>query len=328
MNRSRFDLNLLLVFDALMRERNVTRAARRLHLSQPAVSHALARLRTAMGDPLFVRNGRDMVPTLRAEALAPKLRPVLEGLDEALHGASFTPAGLAQTFRIALPDIAEFVVIARLLPLLAKEAPGVRLAIQEIDLARFQAEMASGELDAAIVVDVPLRPGMHKRLLVREDRVVGVVRAGHPAPERGLTAERFRTMPRLAVTLSGGRLDSPIEQAARKRRGFGEVAVSTAHFTSTAATLMNSDLVLVIGELAGRLLSQLFGLKVIEIPARLPPVDTMLIWHDRAHRDPAQRWFRERILAALDVENERAPKGPLASTLAATVRPNRRPARG
>lgn len=299
MNTSRFDLNLLLVFDALMQERNVTRAARRLFLSQPAVSHALGRLRHALGDPLFVRNGRDMVPTARAEALAPMLAPLLQGLDEALHGRTFSPAGLSQTFRLALPDIAEFVVIPRLLPSFREQAPHARLAIQEIDLGRFQAEMANGELDAAIVVDVPLRPGLHKRLLVREDRLVGVVRADHPAPSKGLTAEKFRRMPRLAVTLSGGRLESPIEQAARRKRGFGDVHVSTAHFTSTAATLMSSDLVLVIGELAGRLLAQLFGLRVIAIPLKLPPVDTVLIWHERTHRDPAQRWFRERILAAL-----------------------------
>ena len=299
MNVQRLDLNLLVVFDALMHERNVTRAARRLFLSQPAVSHALSRLRASLGDPLFVRNGRDMTPTARAEALIPVVRPLLAGLDEALHGSSFSPASLDQTFRLALPDIAEWVVVPRLLPRLREEAPRVRLALHEIDLDEFQDQMARGELDAALVAEVPLRPGMHKKLLVREDRVVGVVRPGHPAALRKPTAEQFRRMPRLAVTLSGGRIASPIEQSPLARKHFGEIHVSTAHFTSAAATLLNSDLVLVIGELAGATMARLFGLALLPLPVKLPPVESVLIWHERVHRDPGQRWFREAILGSL-----------------------------
>ncbi|MGE3177327.1 MAG: LysR family transcriptional regulator [Vicinamibacterales bacterium] len=307
-NIARLDLNLLVVFDALMHERNVTRAARRLFLSQPAVSHALNRLRSSLGDPLFVRNGRDMTPTARAESLIPVVRPLLEGLNEALLGSSFSPARLDQTFRLALPDVAEWVVVPRLLPRLAREAPLVRLALHEIDLDDFQDETARGELDAVIVADVPLRPGMHKRLIVREDRVVGVVRRGHPAAGRVLAPEELRRMPRLAVTLSGGRIASPIEQSALARKHLGEVRVSTAHINSTAATLRHSDLILVIGELAGVTLAEFFGLEILPLPVRLPPVESVLVWHERTHRDPAQRWFREAILASLDSLGEAAPK--------------------
>ena len=299
MNVARLDLNLLVVFDALMHERNVTRAARRLFLSQPAVSHALARLRTSLGDPLFVRNGRDMTPTARAEALIPVVRPLLEGLDEALHGSAFSPARLDQVFRLALPDIAEWVVVPRLLPAMAREAPRARLALHEIDLDHFQGQMARGELDLALVADVPLRPGMHRRLLVREDRMVGVVRAGHPLARRKPTAEQLRRTPRLAVTLSGGRIASPIEQSPLARRHFGEIRVSTAHFTSAAAALLHSDLLLVIGELAGRTLAQLFGLAVLPLPVKMPAVESVIAWHERTHRDPAQKWFRDTIVASL-----------------------------
>lgn len=299
MNVARLDLNLLVVFDALMHERNVTRAARRLFLSQPAVSHALARLRTSLGDPLFVRNGRDMTPTARAEALIPVVRPLLEGLDEALHGSAFSPARLDQVFRLALPDIAEWVVVPRLLPAMAREAPRARLALHEIDLDHFQGQMARGELDLALVADVPLRPGMHRRLLVREDRMVGVVRAGHPLARRKPTAEQLRRTPRLAVTLSGGRIASPIEQSPLARRHFGEIRVSTAHFTSAAAALLHSDLLLVIGELAGRTLAQLFGLAVLPLPVKMPAVESVIAWHERTHRDPAQKWFRDTIAASL-----------------------------
>lgn len=299
MNLSRLDLNLLVVFDALMRERNVTRAARRVFLSQPAASHALNRLRDALGDPLFVRNGRDMTPTPRAEALAPVVRDLLAGLDEALHGASFTPANLDQTFRLALPDIAEWVLLPRLLPWLRREAPRARLALQDLDLDEFQAQMAKGELDVALVTDVPMRPGLHRKLLVREERVVGVMRAGHPAVKSPPGRDALRKWPRLAVTLSGGRMASPIENSPLARKHLGEIQVSTAHITSAAASLQNSDLVLVIGELAGTTLAQLFGLKLVPLPVRLPPVESSLVWHERTHRDPAQRWFRETILASM-----------------------------
>lgn len=299
MNVSRLDLNLLVVFDALMHERNVTRAARRLFLSQPAVSHALGRLRTALGDPLLVRSGREMRPTPRAEALVPVVRPLLEGLGEALHGTGFSPARLERTFHLALPDIVEWVVAPRLLPAMQREAPGARVALREIDLDDFQDEMARGELDAAIVTDVPLRPGFHKRPLVREDRVVGVVRPGHPAARLGFTPEALRRQPRLAVTLSGGRVASPIERSARALRQLGEARASTAHITAAAATLLNTDLLLVIGEIAGTTLASLFGLKVVPLPVRLPAVETVLAWHERTHRDPAQRWFRDALAAAL-----------------------------
>lgn len=307
MNIAKLDLNLLVVFDALMHERNVTRAAHRLFLSQPAVSHALQRLRTALGDPLFVRNGRDMTPTPRAEALIVVARPLLEGLTEALHGPAFAPARLEQTFRFALPDIAEFVVVPCLLPLLAGEAPRVRLSLQDLDLDQFQSQLAGGELDAALIADVPLRPGIHKRPLVREERVVGVVRRGHPAAGRKLTAEKLRQLPRLAVTLSGGRMVSPIEHSPLGRALLGEVMVSTPHFTSTAAALAHSDLILVIGELAGETLARLFDLRVVQLPVALAPVESSLIWHERTHRDPAQRWFRETVVRALAPIAERFP---------------------
>lgn len=306
-NIAKLDLNLLVVFDALMHERNVTRAAHRVFLSQPAMSHALQRLRTALGDPLFVRNGRDMTPTPRAEALITVVRPLLEGFTEALHGSTFSPARLEQTFRLALPDVAEFVVMPRLIPLLAVEAPGVKVALQDLDVDQFQAQLAGGELDAAIIADVPLRPGMHKKALVCEEHVVALMRPRHPAAARKLTAQKLRQLPRLAVTLSGGRVVSPIEYSSLARSSLGEVMVSTPHFTSTAATLLNSDLILVIGELAGETLAELFGMKVVELPVALPPVESSMIWHERTHRDAAQRWFRTAIATSLAPVTERFP---------------------
>lgn len=317
MNISKIDLNLLPVFDALMRERNVTRAGHRLFLSQPAVSHALQRLRNALDDPLFVRNGRDMIPTPRALALEEAARPLLERLAEVLQGQVFSAASIDQTFRFAMPDIAEFVVVPRLLPLLSAEAPKAGLALHDLNLDEFQSRLAKGELDVALITDVPLRPGMHRRPLVREEKLVGLVRRDHPITRRTLTPEMLRKLPRLAVTLSGGRVISPIEQSPLAASSFGEVLVSTPHFTSTAAALMHSDLIFIIGELAGQTIADLFALRVVQLPVSTPAVESSLVWHERTHRDPAHRWFREAVARSLDQVINDYPPRPAASKAAA-----------
>lgn len=300
MNISRLDLNLLVVFDALMHERNVTRAAIRLNLSQPAVSHALQRLRDSLHDPLFVRNGRDMTPTPRAEALLPAIRPMLEGLSEAIYGNSFSPQHVDQTFSLALPDIAAAVILPALLPHLHAQAPSAKIAAVDIDLDQFQQQLVNGELDAAVIADVPLRPGMHKRVLAHEESNVGLVREGHPALRGKMTPERFRKIPRVAVTLSGGRVVSPVENIPEFRERMGEIIVSTPHFIVAASMLRQSDMVLVIGDIAGAALAQIFDLRTFKLPIELTSIDSVLVWHERTHRDPAQRWFRESILKTLE----------------------------
>ncbi len=304
MNIAKMDLNLLVVFDALMHERNVTRAARRLFLSQPAVSHALQRLRDSLNDPLFVRAGRDMAPTPRAEALAPVVRPLLEGLTHALYGGQFSPATLEQTFRIGTPDIGEFVLVPRLLPMMQLQAPLSTLAVMDLDIDIFQQQLVTGELDAAIVPDMPLRPGMYKKHMVNEARVVGVVRRGHPLADKRITLADMRKVKRVAVTLRAGRISSPVELSLAQQQDLGEVAVSTPHFVASAATLMTSDLMLIVGELAAAALANQFDLELVELPVELPGVQACLIWHERTQRDPAQRWFRETIGAALSPGKE------------------------
>ncbi len=305
-NIAKLDLNLLVVFDALMAERNVTRAAQRVFLSQPAVSHALARLRTALDDPLFVRNGRDMTPTPRAESLALVVRPLLEGLEGSLQRPAFSPERVDQLFRWGLPDVVELVLIPRLLPLLAREAPHARLAVHDLDYESFQARLAAGELDVAITPHVLLRPGMHRRSAAREERVVGLVRKGHPAARGKLTLHALRQIPRVAATLSGGRLASPIESPQMARQT-GKVALSTPHFAAAAEALRHSDMVFLIGELAGETLATRFGLAVVELPIKLPAVESALVWHERTHRDPAHAWFRGVIARALEPVAERYP---------------------
>jgi DNA-binding transcriptional LysR family regulator len=150
-------------------------------------------------------------------------------------------------------------------------------------------------------------------MLVREERVVGLMRQGHPAAARKLTPEKLRQIPRLAVTLSGGRVVSPIEYSPLARQRLGEVKVSTPHFTSTATALLNSELILIIGELAGATLAELFALRVVQLPVELPAVESCLVWHERTHRDPAQRWFREAIAKSLAPVIARFPPKTVAA---------------
>ncbi|PYX52743.1 MAG: hypothetical protein DMG76_28405 [Acidobacteria bacterium] len=165
MNISNFDLNLLRVFDAMMAERNVTRAAQRVFLSQPAVSHALARLRKEIGDPLFVRAGREMIPTAKATELGPAVHTMLDQLALVVGKTRFDPRTSAAVFRIGIVDVREYLLAPLFAKLMREEGSRVRLLVHGFDDANFQAQLASGALDIAVSMPQPPAPGIHSRKL-------------------------------------------------------------------------------------------------------------------------------------------------------------------
>lgn len=302
MNISKFDLNLLRVFDTMMTERNVTRAAQRVFLSQPAVSHALARLRDAIGDPLFVRAGREMMPTARATALGPAVRNMLEQLGAALGESRFDPSTANTTFRIGMVDIGEYLTAPMFAHLMREEAPHIRFSIQGLDESNSQGQLAAGTLDLALsITPGPFAAGIHSRKLpVRT--LVGLVRKGHPLARRSAKARELKQVRRLAIALRAGRLEELADRVLGKAGISGEVAYATPHFFAIPTLLANSDLLLVIGDSVARLLCAQYPLAMVKLPVRLPPVEPHIIWHERTHRDPAQRWMRDKILEALSVD--------------------------
>lgn len=293
----RIDLNLMRVLDALLAERHVTRAARRLGLSQPAVSHALARLRALLGDPLLVRGtGGGLVPTARAEALGPPLRRALEGLVEALREpGGFDPATARRTFRVGASDYAELVLLPRLAARLGREAPAVSLWVQALQ-GDGDAELASGELD--MLIGLPRgkdrAAGCHERRLFRESFTC-VVRAGHPAASQRLTLARYCALPHLLVAprgKPGSLVDDTLAASGHSRR----IALAVPHFLVAPHVIAASDLVATLATRVVATFAPSFGLVQLAPPLELPGFSMSLVWHERAHHEPASRWLREALL--------------------------------
>lgn len=301
------DLNLLRVLDAVLAERHVTRAAARLGLTQSTASHALARLRTQLGDPLLVRGPRGaLVPTARAELLAPVVARALGELAAVWRGEAFTPATAERTFHLGAGDLAELALLPALVARLARLAPKTSLLVRPVpdDTA---GELAAGTIDAVIA---PARPrdlvgGCVQRQLFDEDFIVAM-RRGHPAARGPLTLDRYCAHPHLLVAPRGsfgGFVDAAL--AAHGRRL--QVAVAVPHFLIAPMVLAATDL---LATLPRRLVASVrpLGLVLRAPPVEVPGFAMHLLWHERTRTDAAQRWLREQIVAAATPSGSRASR--------------------
>jgi len=284
------DLNLLKTFDALMDERSVTRAAARLALTQPAVSGMLVRLREAFGDPLFVRSSRGVLPTARAEALAPTVRQVLLEVAAMLQPLSFDPATAELTLTVAATDYALRAVVLPWLTALRAQAPGVRVAVQPIDDARLADQLERGEVDLALTTPQAAPPSVHARPLF-DERYVCVARAGHPAMAAGaLTLDAFCALDQALVSYGGAPFEGATDRALAERGLQRRVVVSVGSFLMLPELLRRTDLIAVAPV---RLLAGEGGLTTAEPPLAVPGFTKLAVWHERRHRDAGQRWARE-----------------------------------
>lgn len=284
------DLNLLKAFDALMDERSVTRAASRLALTQPAVSGMLNRLRDAFADPLFVRASRGVVPTARAEALAPAVRQVLLEVAALLQPLHFDPAQAALTVRVAATDYALRAIVLPWMAALRAQAPGVRIAVLPISDVTIAGQLERGEVDLALTTSQAAPPELHARELF-EERYVCVARAGHPALAGGTcTLERFCAQAQALVSYGGdpfeGTTDRALATLGRQRR----VVASVGSFLMLPELLLRTDLIAVA---PARLVSAESGLVTCAPPLPVPGFTKIAVWHERSHRDAGQHWARQ-----------------------------------
>ncbi|HEY1992233.1 MAG TPA: LysR family transcriptional regulator, partial [Gammaproteobacteria bacterium] len=277
-------------------ERNVTRAARRVSLSQPAVSHALARLRREVGDPLFVRAGNEMIATKKAIALAPGVRSILDQLGELLGDASFDPKTSTAVFRIGISDLSEYILAPLLARLVREDAPQLRFDVNSFSDADYQSQLASGALDVVVTVYRSAGPGIHSRK-IGSQKLVGLVRDGHPFTRKPPTLQQFKKARLLAA--GSDRIEGQLQRSLLDAGIAGQVAYSTPHLFAVPRLLADSDLLLVQSVGVARALCAGHPLSVVRLPVRLPPIEPQLTWHERTHRDPAQRWMRERILETI-----------------------------
>lgn len=288
------DLNLLKALDALLDERNVTRAAQRLALTQPAVSGMLTRLRDSFDDPLFVRAQRGIVPTLRALQLAGPVKQLLSDVDGLLQPQAFDPASTRMTLIIASTDYGLRAVVVPFLAALRPQAPGIQVAVLPVDHQRLQSQLERGDVDMALLSPEYTPPELHARRLFDESYVC-VLRAGHPdAVGQRMSLDRFCALDHALVSYSGGSFrgvtDEALAAIGRERR----VTVSVTSFLVLPEILRVSDLIAVVPR---RLAENVDGLVLLEPPIEVPGFTKTVTWHERNHRDPAHRWVREVLFA-------------------------------
>jgi DNA-binding transcriptional LysR family regulator len=301
MNSSNVDLNLLTVLDAVLAERNVTRASRRIHLSQPATSNALARLRQLFGDPLLVRSGRGMVLTPRAEALVGPVRTAMEQIDVALGaGDAFDPASSTATFTIATSDALQIGLLPALLARLEAEAPRVRLVCAPLENLRKdigdplpEHELASGQIDLAIGYFSQPREHHHVKPLFDGDFVC-VVRKGHPVVGPGMTLRQFVELGHVVIT-SAHHVHSTVDSVLSRRKLVRRVAVVVPQYSVVPYLLLPSDHIAVLPRRLAEGFARVFGLQLVEPPVQLAKFTISQVWHERTHRSVAHRWLREMI---------------------------------
>ncbi|WP_321963399.1 LysR family transcriptional regulator [Paraburkholderia sp. J7] len=286
------DLNLLRALDALLDERNVTRAAQRLSLTQPAVSAMLTRLRESFGDPLFVRSQRGIVPTERALQLAAPLKQVLSEIEQMLQPQAFAPAEAEMTLTLASTDYALRAVVVPFLARLRESAPGVRAVIVPVQHERLQAQLESGDVDMALITPETAPADLHARRLF-DERYVCVMRADHPAAARRLTLERFCALDHALVSYAGASLSGVTDEALARVGRARRVTVSVNSFLVLPDILLTSDLIAVVpSRLVKDARGSAQGLAVIEPPLEIPGFTKTLAWHERTHRSPGHQWVR------------------------------------
>jgi DNA-binding transcriptional LysR family regulator len=300
------DLNLALVLHALLTEGSVSRAAKRLGLSQSATSHALARLRTALGDPLLVRRANGVVPTSRAEAIAGPLAAGLALLEKSLLAPQgFEPATAARRLRIAASDYSEFLLLPPLLGELTTEAPGLDVWVRPFADDSLAA-LERGDLDLVIgVVGAADRKPAIRSADLLEERLVCVVRERHPLTRGRLTLARFAAASHVLIA-PRGRPGGPVDDALAARGLSRRIAVAVPHFLAAPHIVAATDLVLTMAARLAASFATVLPLRILELPFNSPTVRASMLWHERHDGDPAHLWFRGRIAAI--AEHVQAPR--------------------
>ncbi|MGO1766152.1 transcriptional regulator [Advenella sp. S44] len=285
------DLNLLKALDALLDQRNVTRAAARLGVTQPAMSGMLTRLRDTFEDPLFVRTQRGIEPTERALALAIPLKQVLGEVGALLQPPVFDPATATTQFTIASTDYALRAIALPFLATIKRLAPNIKVALVLVNDTQMLSQLERGVIDLALVSPEYTCPDLRARKLF-DEHYVCVLRENHPVIKRqqDLTLDRFCELDHALVSYTGagfaGATDEALEKLGKTRR----VTVSVKSFLIVPDLLRASDMVSL---LPSRLVTDLAGLAVFEPPIAIAGFTKMAAWHERTHRDPAQRWLRQ-----------------------------------
>jgi len=288
------DLNLLVVFNELLRQRRVSAVAETLGISQPGISNALNRLRKILGDELFVRTSKGMIPTPLAETLAEPIGYALGAIYNTLNSqATFDPASSTRSFTIAMTDIGEIYFLPALMKKLAKVAPGVTISTVRDQTDTLRDEMESGHVDLAIGFLPDLTTGFFQRRLFRQ-RYACIFRKGHPLGKTGMSLKAFGEAEHVSIVAEGtghGMVDSVIQRAGVTRH----IRLRVPHFIAVGHILQTTDLIAVVPEAYAMRTLAPFGLETVACPVKIPDIVINVLWHARNHREPGNQWLRHLV---------------------------------
>ena len=288
----RIDLNLLVILDALLGEQHVTRAAERLHLSQPAVSHALARLRDLLGDPLLVRAGSGLMPTARALELAAPLAEILAQVQSLLAPNTFDPASARRTFRLAMSDYGAAIILPGLIRTLRAEAPGIDLQISHASREGMVEGLLNGDIDLAAGV-LPELPGELSSTPLFEERYVCLLDRQSLPAGGVLDLPTYLSRPHVLLEMRGSGTPE-IERTLTALRERRRVAISLPHWSVAPELISGTDLILTVASRGLRDIDEQ-SLIVVPPPFHIPSFTFVLVWHKRRGGDQALNWLNRRI---------------------------------
>jgi DNA-binding transcriptional LysR family regulator len=291
----KIDLNLLLVFGVLYRTRNATRAAESLHLTQPSVSNALKRLRSLLGDVLFVKSADGMQPTPRADAIAALIDEGFASLHLALQaGRAFDPATSTRTFRLYMSDVGQAIFIPTLVARLRETAPGIRIVTAGPSLDMAQQMMKLGQIDLAVGLFSGLNADFHQQRLFLET-YVALVRKDHPTIGARLSEKQFFAADHVIYTPTSGshlRVEARIDELCKQHGHERRVALQLGHSSGLAAIVSTTDLVACVPKTLSRVLASSRDVRAVELPFEIEPLEIAQFWHERYQRDEAHHWLR------------------------------------
>ncbi len=292
------NMNLLLALEALLTEGSVTRAAKRVHVTQSAMSHNLAALRELLDDPRLIRGRTGMEMTPRAQALVAPLQLGLRQLQRVLcEEVAFDPATSTRSYTLAMGDFVAVLLMPPLVQRLRAAAPGLRIDVTPIDRRRNLDLLESGEQDLAVGVNFEAGSGLVIERLVGQ-RFVSIVRGGHPDIQGSLSLEQYERWPHALIGARAS--DSAIVDVALRKLGRSRtVALRVPYYLAAPAMVAASDLILTTAQLVAHHFARIYPLQVLAPPVELPPFGIDAAWHERFARDPGHRWLRDEVAAVM-----------------------------
>lgn len=297
MDSKRLDINLLLTLEALLLEQNVTKAATRLHLSQPAVSAQLSRLRALFDDALLVPAHRGMMPTAKAIELLEPLRHALDQVRATVEAHKhFDPSTAELTIIIACTDYSQVAVVKPLVKMLRAMAPGLRVAIRNLDGSRLDGQMAKGDVDLAFMTTSTAPSSLRARHLF-DERYVLIGRKHHPALRETITTAEFAALEHVVVSPSGGGFVTAVDGTLSALGYRRNVVLSSASFLFVPEIVADSDFVALVPERLIRHRAR--ALKVIECPFPVEGFTMSMVWHEHSHGHGGHRWVRQAVAAMM-----------------------------